>query len=379
MACQSRSPAMTVIRFMLGQPLDFDPGVRYAYSNFGYCLLGRVIEEKSGQPYEEYVRERVLEPLGIIHMRIGGTLPNERVEGEVSYYGFPGQELVHSVMPGTPEMAPWPYGGFHLKAMDSHGGWIASATDLVRFATSVEGSKPPRVLKPSTVEAMMSRPDPPLWDDSAYHYGMGWLVRPVNDDANWWHSGSQPGVKSLLVRTHDGFVWAALFNSRPDERGPFGNEVDNLMWRGVLEVSNWPSHDLFPEYGYTAPSQEDAQSIAAAPDASLSLSVDAELAGYWSSGEGGMDLTLTLMDTELPWREDIHTISIACRQNGELVEACGQDLSLALPIGGGAATSSAMLRIPMGDVSLEFDFGGIEPLILPFHVPERILGVEKDV
>src|SRR5215813_12315238 len=33
-----------IIRYMLGQPLDFDPGSRYAYSNFGYCILGRVIE-----------------------------------------------------------------------------------------------------------------------------------------------------------------------------------------------------------------------------------------------------------------------------------------------------------------------------------------------
>ena len=41
--------AGAVIRYMLGQPLDFDPGTRHAYSNFGYCLLGRVIEQISGQ------------------------------------------------------------------------------------------------------------------------------------------------------------------------------------------------------------------------------------------------------------------------------------------------------------------------------------------
>ena len=126
-----------VIRFMLGQPLDFDPGARYAYSNFGYCLLGRVVEKKTGRPYEEYVRERVLEPLGITRMRIGGVLPDERVEGEATYYDYPGQELAYSVMPGTPEQVPWPYGGFYLE--DSVGGWIASAIDLVRFATSVNG------------------------------------------------------------------------------------------------------------------------------------------------------------------------------------------------------------------------------------------------
>ena len=44
---------------MLCRPLDFDPGSEYAYSNFGYCLLGRVIEKRSGQDYETYVRKEV--------------------------------------------------------------------------------------------------------------------------------------------------------------------------------------------------------------------------------------------------------------------------------------------------------------------------------
>ena len=91
-----------VIRFMLGQPLDFDPSTQFAYSNFGYCLLGRVIEEKAGKSYEEYVKENVLGPMGITQMRIGGTLPEERSESEVTYYGYPGQPSAHSVMPRNP-------------------------------------------------------------------------------------------------------------------------------------------------------------------------------------------------------------------------------------------------------------------------------------
>ena len=122
-----------VITFMLGQPLDLDPGSEYAYSNFGYCLLGRIIEEKTGLSYEDYVKEQVLEPMGITRMRIGGTLPEERAEGEVTYYGFPGQGSAHSVIPGTPYQVPWPYGGFYVEGRDSVGGWIASTIDLVRF------------------------------------------------------------------------------------------------------------------------------------------------------------------------------------------------------------------------------------------------------
>ena len=75
-----------VIRYMLGKPLDFDPGTRYAYSNFGYCVLGRVIETIAGTSYEKFVLEKVLAPIGIRQMRIGASLADRRVEGEVQYY-----------------------------------------------------------------------------------------------------------------------------------------------------------------------------------------------------------------------------------------------------------------------------------------------------
>lgn len=53
-----------IIRYMANQPLDFDPGARYAYSNFGYCLLGRVIEQVTGMTYADFVHDSVLAPAG---------------------------------------------------------------------------------------------------------------------------------------------------------------------------------------------------------------------------------------------------------------------------------------------------------------------------
>jgi len=105
----------TVIRYMLTQPLQSDPGTAYRYSNFGYCVLGRVIEKVSGQSYEAYVRSAVLAPIGITRMRIGHTLPGERAPGEVRYYDFPGAPLVRSVFPAHPGQVPQPYGGWHMK------------------------------------------------------------------------------------------------------------------------------------------------------------------------------------------------------------------------------------------------------------------------
>ena len=238
-----------VIRFMLGQPLDFDPGTQFAYSNFGYCILGRIVEEKSGQPYEEFVKENVLMPIGIRRARIGGTLLEDQADGEVRYHGFPGLELAYSVFPDGPQRVPWPYGGYYIEGFDSFAGWIASPPDLVRFALSLDGSKPPAVLEPETVQLMTSRPDPAL-RDTKHYYGMGWSVLPIRDGVNWWHNGSLDETRSFLVRTYHGIAWAALFNSRPKESREFGSEIDRLMWEGVRDVNAWPTHDLFPEFGY---------------------------------------------------------------------------------------------------------------------------------
>ena len=239
-----------VITYMMGQPLDFAPGTEYAYSNFGYCLLGRVIERVTGRPYEEYVKEDILFPLGIDRMTIGGTLAGDRLEGEATYYGYAGQGLARSAMPGTPDRVPWAYGGFHMGTKDANGGWVASAIDLVRFAVSVDGSRPPTALQPDTVSQMIGRPDLSRWEASAHYYGMGWEIRPLRGDANWWHFGSMPGSKSLLVRTYYGFTWAALFNSRPQNAGAFILEVGQLMGQAVESVNQWPEEDLFPSFGY---------------------------------------------------------------------------------------------------------------------------------
>src|ERR1019366_6272250 len=66
------APASTenIIRYMRGQPLQFAPGTQYVYSNFGYAVLGRVIERVTGMSYEQYVRQNVLAPMGISQMRI---------------------------------------------------------------------------------------------------------------------------------------------------------------------------------------------------------------------------------------------------------------------------------------------------------------------
>jgi CubicO group peptidase (beta-lactamase class C family) len=215
---ESPEPAdcTTIIRYMLTQFLDFDPGSTYAYSNFGYCVLGRVIEVLTGRTYENAVREAILEPVGIENMRLGRTLPSQRFEGEVQYYDAPGAPLADSVFLEDWQQLPMPDGGFYLEAMDSHGGWIAAAPDLVRFAAALDPSAADPLLNAETTAMMLERPDLAVWEDSESFYALGWEVRPSGKESSFWHAGSLPGTAAVLWRTRDGLIWAALFNSWPE-------------------------------------------------------------------------------------------------------------------------------------------------------------------
>lgn len=241
--------AEAVIRYMLGQQLDFDPGSRYAYSNFGYCVLGRVIEKISGQPYEKFVREKILAPIGVHDMRIGSTLI--QAPNEVRYYMADNSEG-DSVFPNTAKKIPWPYGGFHLEAMDAHGGWIASAIDLARFAAALDDRAGSPLLRPESFRVMSApppasvsrKPDGELQD---HYYGCGWMVRPKDNlgRANYWHSGSLPGTATLLVRRWDGLSWAVLFNQRSQDKKLPDSAIDPALHRAANSVTDWPEHDLF--------------------------------------------------------------------------------------------------------------------------------------
>ena len=233
--------SVTVIRFMLGQHLNFTPGARYAYSNFGYNVLGRVIENVTGRGYEEYLKSAVFGPIGITRMRIGHSLLVDRADGEVLYYA---PESTTSVFPPH-GLVPWPYGGFYLEAMDSHGGWISSTVDLMRFVTAVDGTRL-SFLRPETVQMMVS-PHPNQVGAPRY-YACGWEVTKIDEDADWMHAGALPGSCGILGRTHDGFALAVLFNCRPEDFNSFMNELPNSMREAYYEVAEWPTHDLFAEY-----------------------------------------------------------------------------------------------------------------------------------
>ena len=247
----------TIIRYMMSVPLDFDPGTKTAYSNFGYCVLGRIIERTVAArgaravSYEEYVKSAVLKPAGITDMRIAGTRLSERSKGEVRYYHQPNQtELPYatpSVFPGE-GYVPWAYGGYYMRGTDAHGGWIGSAADLVRFAAAIDGQRGPALLKPATVQAMVNTPIPrkPQASDSAATSGLGWSVKRVGEKFDLSHGGALQGSgASLLLRRHDGAILAFTCNSLPPNYAKFFEEIFPKFDDAIASVATSPKIDLF--------------------------------------------------------------------------------------------------------------------------------------
>lgn len=242
-----------VIKAMLSQPLDFDPGEKYAYSNFGYCLLGRVIEKLTGQTYEEYVKEHVLAPLGIHSMRIGHTHLSGRAPDEVRYYHpQPGTSVFE---PDLGQQVPSPYGAWSLEAMDSHGAWIASAVDLARFAAAFDDPDQCPILSRESIELMFARPlgGAEAEEDGTpkmTYYSLGWQNRVLDGGAvNHWHTGSLPGTATMMIRRHDGKNFIALMNTRiSPSTTHLGRAIDTLLHRAANEVETWPTENLFQEF-----------------------------------------------------------------------------------------------------------------------------------
>jgi N-acyl-D-amino-acid deacylase len=240
----------TLIRYMKGMPLDFDPGEKFAYSNFGYIILGRVIERVSGMSYKEYVRTRVLEPVGAKRTQQGKSRMLDALPDEVKYY-FPGftvvnAPLVPSVFPGEGAV-PVNYGGFHLEAGDASGAWVSSTIDLLRFVGGVDGhTDPADILSAQLITEMTSKAGPALCSGACY-WAQGWLVRPTGGDATWSHGGTLPGTTGMLVRSYHNFALVGLFNTR-SLTADLEGELYAALWNALAGVSSFPTHDLFSNF-----------------------------------------------------------------------------------------------------------------------------------
>ncbi|HSQ58400.1 MAG TPA: serine hydrolase domain-containing protein, partial [Gemmata sp.] len=245
-----------IVRYMLGQPLDFDPGAKHVYSNLGYLVLGRVIEAVTGQKYEAWIKANVLKPVRAAGMYLARGLPESRPKSEVHYYDAMKRTGRCLYPPKAGQRVPLPDGAENIEGFEAHGGWVSSAIDLVRFAAGLDYGKKSPLLSGEAIREMWARPAGAAGFNAngtpkdAY-YGCGWSVRPVGNTgrANTWHAGLIAGTSTLLVRRFDGLNWAVLFNTDTSQKSKvLADFIDGPMHEAADAVKRWPESDLFGKF-----------------------------------------------------------------------------------------------------------------------------------
>ncbi|KAJ9624765.1 hypothetical protein H2203_004715 [Taxawa tesnikishii (nom. ined.)] len=208
-----------------------EPGTVANYSNFGYFVLGRVIEEVSGiTPYASFVQDEILWPLlGIRGMEIAS---DETKVNEVVYYAREGED----------EDAPY---GFHVARRDSVGAWIASPMHLVKMLTAIDGlARRNDILNAAMREMMFTRSNV-----EGSKYGLGWdeiVEDREGKTRRATKSGGYPGTNSWVVIDFENEVsYAVVVNREVPKAHGGGKALKELIDGIVAGVEEWPDHDLF--------------------------------------------------------------------------------------------------------------------------------------
>jgi D-alanyl-D-alanine carboxypeptidase len=179
------------------RPLQFEPGSKWEYSNFGFLLLGVVIEKVTGQSYYDYLREHVFKPAG---MTSTDSAPENETVARRSI-GYMKENPDSSWMPNTDTL---PYRG------TSAGGGYSTVGDLMRFALAVENSK---LLDAEHTKLLLTgKVDRP--GGGKYAYGFG--DEETNGIHCYGHGGGAPGMNGeLTFCPQTGYIIAVLANMDP--------------------------------------------------------------------------------------------------------------------------------------------------------------------
>lgn len=164
------------------RPLQSAPGSTFVYSNWGYILLGYVIEQLSGLPYAEFLQRFLFAPAG---MTSSGYADRKRVlAGRAASYAVEHGRLVNASF-------------LDLEDAYAAGGLYSTVEDLLRWDCALSGE----TLATSASLAAMFTPHVPVGDESSYGYG--WQIGAASGRRVLYHGGRIDGFRVLLARYPD--------------------------------------------------------------------------------------------------------------------------------------------------------------------------------
>ncbi len=181
------------------------PGVQYNYLNFGYMLLGEVIEVISGKSFIDYLNQDVFSSINSKALYIAGNTLADKRDDEVQYFD-------------SEQLSPYQ---MDLARLDAAGGVLSNARTLANVLVRLDRKNgKPDVLTPGSLNF------------SYFGY------------TNWYHFGSLPGTSAFIGRIDDSYGYTAVFNARNIQDANQHQEFNDLI-SPLIKNQTWPATDLF--------------------------------------------------------------------------------------------------------------------------------------
>jgi len=192
----------------------FVAGDHWAYSNSGYVLLGLIVAKVSGQPFGDFLNQRIFGPLGMrdtVLFRAGQNSVTRRALGHIRA----GDQFVQSDQSAT-------------SATQGDGGIYSNVEDLARWDAALEAHTllSPSAMQPALTPVRLSDgrqarwPETPDEDNLApgqpVAYGFGWFLDPYMGHERMWHFGTTEGFRSAIMRFPAGRLTVVVLCNRTD-------------------------------------------------------------------------------------------------------------------------------------------------------------------
>lgn len=173
-------------------PLTFEPGTEYSYSTYGWNLVSAAMQGAAGEPFLQFMRDRVLEPLDLDETIAEFT--DSIIPGRARFYRNDGGRVINA--PYVDNSNKW-----------AGGGYLSTARDMARYGASYLTLE---ILDPSTVELLWT---PVVPSEEESRYGLGWNRAVVDGVDTAWHTGgAMGGTTVLIVQPERGLAVAILTN-----------------------------------------------------------------------------------------------------------------------------------------------------------------------
>jgi CubicO group peptidase (beta-lactamase class C family) len=186
-----RLPLAEVMAMFRDEPLRFEPGTDYGYSNSNWVLLGYILEQVTGRPYATIIRERIFAPAGMAHS--GYEWEQPVIKGRATGYIDTGASVINAELHDE-------------SGMHAAGALYSTVEDVYKWDRALRDE----TLLPTATLSLMRQPFTQI---EAGGYGYGWELHTLHGKHSTGHSGGLPGYVANYAHFDDGDLTIILLSN----------------------------------------------------------------------------------------------------------------------------------------------------------------------